>query len=256
MIKLDLYGGTDRGMVRKNNEDSICFVDYAHTPVALGVVADGVGGHEGGEVASQMAVELIEEYVRKKVLQANSGGGYIEHWLERTLLNAIQHANQEIVNVRNHDKQLASMATTVVTYLIKDQTLFLAYLGDSRCYRWRKHNLEQLSHDHTVAQQMLDEGDVNEDQIKYTPYHHVLSRALGLDEELDIDTLETTLEDNDVYLLCSDGLTNCLNDQQIEEIISQKSDITDCAEELIASANDRGGGDNISVVLAKITFIE
>ena len=248
---IELYGGTDRGMVRKTNEDSICFVHYPHTPVALGIVADGVGGHEGGEIASQMAVELIEDYVRKKVLQANSGGGYVEHWLEQTLLNSIEYANQKIVYKREHDRNLASMATTVVAFLIKEETLFLANLGDSRCYRWRNQRVELLSHDHTVAQQMLDEGDVDEEQLKFTPYHHVLSKALGLDSVVEVNSLEIQVEAEDVYLLCSDGLTNCLSDEQIKSIITEKSDITECAEELIASANDRGGADNISVVLAK-----
>ncbi len=253
MAVVNIYGGTDRGMVRRNNEDSIGFVQFEHSPISLGIVADGVGGHEGGEVASRMAVDAIEEYVRKSVLQATSGGGYGDHWLEKTLINSIEEANRLITNVQATDKHLSSMATTVVTILIKEEELCLAYLGDSRCYRWRNNHLEQISHDHTVAQQLLDEGSFSEEQIQLTPYHHVLSRALGLDGVANADSINIKTEDSDIYLLCSDGLTNCLSDKQIEEIIKNKKDINECAEELIASANDAGGADNISVVLAQFT---
>ena len=252
MAMLQLYGGTDRGLVRKSNEDSIGYVRYDHSPVALAVVADGVGGHEGGEVASKLAIETIDAYVRKAVLRAGSGGGYNDHWLEQTLSAAVEEANQKIVAQRKLQKSLASMATTAVAVLLKEHQLVLANLGDSRCYRWRRQQLELLSHDHTVAQQLIDKGNLNEEQVQHTPYHHVLVRALGLDDAADVDTRSLETEAGDTYLLCSDGLTNCLTDQQIADILASKTDIDACTEELIASANDAGGVDNISVVLVRV----
>jgi protein phosphatase len=252
MAQFSLYGGSDRGLVRKNNEDSIRYQQFEHAPVVLAVVADGVGGHEGGEIASALAVDSIEAHVRKCVLQATSGGGYGDPWPQQILLDAIEEANQLIHQQRQQQRQLASMATTVVAALILEHRLALANLGDSRCYLWREQQLQLLSHDHTVAQQMIDDGNFNEQQMKFTPYHHVLSRALGMDLLAEVDVRSMDTQGDDIYLLCSDGLTNCLSDEQIADILRRKADIDDCTEELIASANDAGGNDNISVVLVRV----
>ena len=252
MVGFRLYGGTDRGLVRKNNEDSIACVQFEHSPVVLAVVADGVGGHEGGEVASQLAVDSIEAYVSKSVMQATSGGGYGDQWPEQILRQAIEDANTQINRQRQQQRRLASMAATVVALLLIEQRLSLAYMGDSRCYRWRDQQLAQLSHDHTVGQQLIDEAGVDEQQSQSNPYHHVLSRALGMDSPADIDSRSMDARNGDVYLLCSDGLTNSLSDEQIADILRSKTDVDACAEELIASANDAGGRDNISVVLVQV----
>ena len=251
MSKLTIYGGTDRGMVRKQNEDSIGYVQFDHSPVSLAVVADGVGGHAGGEVASRMAVDAIEEFVRKAVLQANSGVGYVDNWLEQTLVNAIEYANKKIIDHQLKNQPLANMATTVVALLIKENQLVLSHLGDSRCYRRRNNQLELLSHDHTLAQQMVDNGVIDEKQMRNSPYHHVLNRALGLENTVCASACHHELYASDFYLLCSDGLTNCLDDEQISAILKNNSDMHACIEELIASANDVGGVDNISVVIVQ-----
>jgi len=252
MVRFNLYGGTDRGLVRKNNEDSIRYLQFEHSPVALAIVADGVGGHEGGEIASGLAVDSIEAHVRKAVLQATSGGGYGDPWPEQILLNAIEEANQLISQQRQQQRQLAAMATTVVAVLFKDQRLALANMGDSRCYRWRDQQLALLSHDHTVAQELIDQGNFDQQQMKNTPYHHVLSRALGLKRVPQVEARSLDASSGDIYLLCSDGLTNSLSDEQISDVLRSINNIDDCTEELIASANDAGGGDNISVVLVQV----
>lgn len=249
MFNIEIYGGSDRGLVRENNEDSIGYMLFDSANVAVALVADGVGGHAGGEVASAITVEVIKEQVRKSVLQATSGGGYSEHWLEQVLNNSFAHANKEIKNQQALDKSLEGMATTIVAALIKDDQISIAHVGDSRCYLWRDKKLIQITKDHTVAQEMVDSGALDEQQAKSHPYSHVLSQAIGLERVLDIDIQRYVFNTNDMYLLCSDGLTNCLNDEEIAKVLIECTDIQMCADELIIRANDNGGVDNISVVL-------
>ncbi|MDH5471566.1 MAG: protein phosphatase 2C domain-containing protein [Gammaproteobacteria bacterium] len=251
MIKINVYGGTDRGKVRANNQDSICFNQFNKPSQLLAIVADGVGGHAGGDVASKLAVNVIEEHFRKAVMLANSGAGYSDNWCLQNIDKAIQLANQEIKQQQGEDERLASMATTVVMLVAIDDTAGFSYLGDSRLYGWRDNCLNQLSKDHTVAQQMIDDGVLTDDQASMSPYHHVLTRGLGIKGDIDIVTYNLNLQSRDIYLLCSDGLTNCLSDDAIEQILASDMDIKLKVDELIAAANDNGGHDNISVVLVE-----
>lgn len=252
MLQLQLYGGTDRGLVRKNNEDSIGFIQFDQAPITLAMVADGVGGYNGGEIASRLAVENIEDYIRKAIMQAVSGGGFPEHWMEQVLANSIEHTNRIITTQQQQDQNLNRMACTIVTVLIQNDNLALAYLGDSRCYRWRYQSLQLLTHDHTVAQQMLDQNIISQQDYRFSPYHHVLSHALGLDAIAQAKVDVMTVYSGDRYMLCSDGLTNCLTDEEIAEVMMAYTDIQECTEELITKANDNGGHDNISVVLLQV----
>jgi len=251
MMHVEIYGGTDRGLQRDHNEDAIRHAQFDQARISLALVADGVGGHAGGDIASQLAADVMDNYVTSCVSRALDSGAYAEHWLQKTLANAIQRANREIATGQQSDTLLAGMATTIVSVLIKDEHLALGYLGDSRCYRWRNNKLQQISRDQTLAQQMLDQGVIDQKQFLVSPYHHVLSRALGLAEISEVDIHLHELLDDDVFLLCSDGLTNCLGDPSISEILAARSDISQATEELITCANDAGGVDNISVVLLK-----
>ena len=251
MESIKIYGGTDRGMVRENNQDAIGYLQFDHSDISLAIVADGVGGHAGGEIASRLAVETIEEYLRKAVLQATSGGGYTEQWLEQMLRHAIEAANDAIAREQLLEKTLENMATTIVSLLIRNDNLALAHLGDSRCYRWKDDELTQLTTDHTIAQQLLDEGAITRKQFSVSPYHHVISQALGLKIDIKLQPEVLTAQPGDTYLLCSDGLTNCLNDQQIASVLNRNSDLESSVDELITRANDAGGVDNISVVLVQ-----
>ena len=249
MFQINLHGGSDRGLVRENNEDSIAFTTFDEDAIALALVADGVGGHAGGEIASRLAVDSIMDFMAKAVLQASSGGGYSEQWLKQILSQALNSANKTIFEQQTEQPAYSNMATTIVAVLIKDETLALSYLGDSRCYCWRDHTLQQLTHDHTVAMQMFDAGALSDEEYQQSPYHHIINHGLGLSKK---ETAEETLfdiQDNDRYLLCTHGLTNSLSDIQIAAILDASDDISDCVDELITCANDAGGRDNISVVM-------
>lgn len=252
MAHYAIFSGSDRGLVRRNNEDSIGALMFEQEGMALALVADGVGGHAGGEVASQLAVDVIRQHVAPAVARAESLAAGDELWLQHLLLDALHEANAAIVAEQKQQPELSSMATTVVAALFNHHQMMLAHMGDSRCYRWREKQLQLLTRDHTVAQQLIDQGNFTAEQIRHMPYHHVLSRALGLDAFAEIDGHIWNLLPGDLYLLCSDGLTNCLEDEQILDILNGGDDIHRCGEELIASANDAGGVDNISVVLVRV----
>ena len=244
-------GGTDKGKVREQNEDSILTCNFAHSDVTLLIVADGVGGHEGGEVASKLAVDSVKSFVEKAVLQSNSGGGYAENWLELTLQHALADANQVLLNQQIEQPQYSEMATTIVVMLIKQQQVALSHLGDSRCYLSSNEMFVQLTEDHTVLQKLLNEGRIDQQQFETLPMHHMINQALGLIESPEIYAGRFEFQKGATYLLCSDGLTNCISDAQIQHIINQHQSLGDCVDELITQANDNGGVDNISVVLVR-----
>lgn len=249
MFNISIYGGTDRGMVRANNQDSICCNQFDRSSQALAIVADGVGGHAGGEVASKITVDCIEDYFKKALLLAHSGAGYPENWLLHNLEKAVLKANQQIKQKQDEDIALSSMATTVVMMLVVDDMSGFAYLGDSRLYAWRNNKLDQLSKDHTVAQQMVDEGTITDIQASVSPYNHVLTNGLGIKADINIILSSLDIRHGDTFLLCSDGLTGCLTDKEISAILKAEGDLEHKVDELIAAANDNGGRDNISVIL-------
>ncbi len=250
-IEVAFAGGTDRGKVRKQNEDCVLLCEFEHSDVRLCVVADGVGGHEGGAVASKLAVESIKSSVEKSILQVNSGGGYTENWLSYTLQQAIEDANQRIVE-QQVQTPFSQMATTVVAMLIKNNGIVLSHLGDSRCYQFREKQIEQLTQDHTMLQKLLDEGDIDQEQFDTSPMHHIISQALGLKKQPSVVVRLLNPESDSMFLLCSDGLTNCISDAQIHYVMSTEKNLNACVDELITRANDHGGIDNISAVLVKI----
>ncbi len=249
-IEIEYAGGTDTGLVRDHNEDSVLYCDFPHSDVCLLVVADGVGGHEGGEVASRLAVDTMHDIVSRSVLQANSGGGYSENWLSTTLLHAVEEANSIILQQQQQQPQYHNMASTVVAILLRQNQLVLTHLGDSRCYRQSDGVLRQITQDHTVLQKMLQEGKISQHEYEISPMHNLISQALGLEESPEIEVTQYKLEQH-TYLLCSDGLSNCASDEEITAILDMDIPLNECVDQLITVANDNGGSDNISVVLLR-----
>jgi len=245
-------GGSDRGKVRERNEDSFLCCSFDNSDVSLLIVADGVGGYAGGAEASQLAVKTMRESVEKALLLAHSGGGYAEKWLELTLKQAVADANSAIIRQQNSQIEFNNMSTTVVALLIKENEMVLSYLGDSRCYQYAEQTLTQLTEDHTYLQDMLNAGKISQKEFETLPMHNVISQALGLKSDPIIKIQHVKLEENIKFLLCSDGLTNCLSDESIKNLLQTVEPLDMCVDELIASANDNGGVDNISAVLVNI----
>ena len=185
------------------------------------------------------------------MLQACSGGGYGAEWLKQTLKSAIFDANSQVIIQQSIQPEFDEMATTVVALLMHNNDLVVGHVGDSRCYGLSDKKITQLTEDHTVLQQLLNEGRITQYDFEKMPMHHVISRAVGLNDMPDIEILHMNSVSSNIYLLCSDGLTDCVSDAQIQTIIEQHHSLTEAVDELITCANDNGGRDNISVVLMK-----
>jgi serine/threonine protein phosphatase PrpC len=243
---------TDVGRKRKGNED-------AHTvnpEQNLYVVADGMGGHAAGEVASRIAVEAIEEFV---TLTAGNEEITWPFGLDETisydgnrLKTAIRHANGKVLEATRKSTELEGMATTVAAVLVDADVANLAHVGDSRIYRWNGGEMTLLTSDHSWVNEQIQTGVISPEQARSHPLRNVVTRALGGRADLLVDVQALTMKSGDVLLLCSDGLTTMIPDDDIAAILDRsQGDIARAARELVDEANDRGGEDNITVVLLK-----
>jgi len=250
--KISISGITDTGLVRSNNEDTI----GSDAELGLLVLADGMGGHKGGEVASAIAVDSILQELRKVLPETVSGkiddttGYSLESMAVET---AIRNANSHIYRTAQDNSHYEGMGTTVVVLLFYDNRITVAHVGDSRLYRLRDTLLEQLTRDHTLLQELVDRGFYTRKEARESLNKNLVTRAVGVNPTVDIDLLEDIALQNDLYLLCSDGLTDMISDDLIEDIqLNYKNDLEKMNQELIKQAKDHGGKDNVSVMLAQV----
>jgi len=250
--KLQITGITDEGLVRDHNEDSI----GSDATLGLLVLADGMGGHKGGEVASAIAVDSILQSIRDAMPDISTGQtdentGYS---LESMAVeNAIKDANLKIYEASKNNSKYEGMGTTVVVLLFYDNRLTIAHVGDSRLYRMREHSLEQMTRDHTLLQELVDRGFYTKKEANESLNKNLVTRAVGVNPTVDIDLLEDVALPGDTYLLCSDGLTDMIDDGLIEHIqLNHQDNLEKMNKELIKQAKDHGGKDNVSVMLAQV----
>jgi PPM family protein phosphatase len=225
---------TDVGRQRRGNEDS----SYASAPVF--VVADGMGGAQAGEVASQMVVDAF------------SAGLPEEGSPEERLSVVVQKANQEIHNRSHSDAASAGMGTTVTAAYLDEDAVVLAHVGDSRGYLLRDGELSRLTEDHSLVEELLRGGKLTEEEALEHPQRSVITRALGIEPIVEIDTWTYPLRPGDIVLLCSDGLTSMISEQQVQEVLVSAPDLATAADRLIDAANEAGGRDNITVLLFRV----
>jgi len=251
-MKISYQALTDVGRKRKGNEDSL----FVNAEQRLFVVADGMGGHAAGEVASKIAVDSINEFV------CLTGGDQEITWpfgLDENisydgnrLKTSIRYANRKVLDATKEKSEYEGMATTVAAVLVDGDTANLAHVGDSRVYLFRDGSMTQLTSDHSWVNEQIQSGIISADQARRHPLRNVVTRALGGKPDLAVDIQVQTMASGDILLLCSDGLTTMLPDEDIAETIaSAGGDIQDAAKSLVAEANDRGGEDNITVLLLK-----
>jgi PPM family protein phosphatase len=251
-MRVRFSGETHVGMKRKHNEDSFGLPDEER----LALVADGMGGHASGEVASQMAVETIVNYFKSTQdaaeltwpFKLDRGTRYEANRLEV----AVKLANQRIHETAQRKEELHGMGTTIVAGVFLDDRVVVAHVGDSRAYRLRKEQLLQLTEDHSLLNDYLKMSRLREDEAGKFQQKNVIVRALGMKESVQVDVLIDQPQLHDVYLLCSDGLTGMVSDADMCEILVGERDLDRACERLIAAANDNGGVDNITVVLARL----
>ena len=248
---LEIVGVSDTGRVRDHNEDSYA----SDQKLGLVVLADGMGGYRAGEVASAVAVTRVFRDTRDGLMSLIPGQVDQESGLRYESLvvqDAIRRANSEVYSAAREHSEYNGMGTTVVTALFYDNHLTCAHVGDSRMYRYRDEQMEQLTVDHTVVQEFIQTGMYSETEAKASFGSNLVTRALGVEEQIDIDIYEQSVLPDDIYLICSDGLTNMVNEAKIAKVLSKKQDLDVYAKRLTQLANKGGGEDNISIVLIRV----
>ncbi|MFN2389175.1 MAG: Stp1/IreP family PP2C-type Ser/Thr phosphatase [Actinomycetota bacterium] len=233
-MKITVGAKTDVGKHRRGNEDA-----YLVQSPLFGV-ADGMGGHLAGDVASATAIGVISDGSRAGSLEPD------------TLKTLLQQANSEIWSKASSDPSLSGMGTTCTLLVIEDGNAHLAHVGDSRAYLLRGGTLEQMSEDHTLVARMVREGRIRSDEAQHHPQRNVITRALGVDEQVEVDVLSFELEAGDRIILCSDGLTSMVENDAIRDALASTDDPQEAAEALVDAANAAGGEDNITVVVVDV----
>ena len=235
---------TDRGKRREKNED-YCYIPDGSGPYGLAVVADGIGGYRGGEIASELATKVICSMI-KNAGELNNDNA------DEVIYEAVNAANVTINDFSTDNEFFGGMGTTLVAALRVCGGMKIINIGDSRAYKYKKGRLEQVSIDHSLVQELIDAKKITRQQGRQHPRRNIITKALG-DELAMPDIFDITFGKGDIILLCSDGLTDMLDDDEIAGLIKSSKYIEDAAENLVKSANDAGGYDNISCVLIQNT---
>jgi protein phosphatase len=250
-MRIESRSVTDVGRKRTANEDSYCVNDE----VGLYVVADGMGGHAHGEVASRVAVETIEEFIKLTAGDSDVTWPYgIDDQLSlngNRLKTSIRFANQKLLEHAKAQADCEGMATTVVAVLVEDTIAEVAHVGDSRLYLVRDGELRGVTSDHSWVNEQVQSGVIDSDQARNHPLRNVVTRALGGKPDLEVDVQAFELRPGDRLLLCSDGLTSMVNDEEILRVMLAGDGGVDQVEELVEAANRGGGEDNITTILLK-----
>lgn len=242
---------SDVGLHRDHNEDALA----SDLSIGLVMLADGMGGYKAGEIASEIAVlmvmaDMTEAMQGKRSLLRVKSALLPE---SEMLIEAVEKANAAIYQISQEQPKCAGMGTTLVTGIFTDNKLIVGHIGDSRLYRLRDKLLTQLTEDHSLIQEQINSGEITEEQAKESNNKNLVTRALGIDVEVELELHEHDVQVNDVYLLCSDGLTDMVTDDEIRIILLEAGANTERASvNLIRFANKQGGNDNISVVIAYV----
>ena len=233
------YSLTDVGVVRKVNQDYVYTSDkpVGHLP-NLFVVADGMGGHRAGDYASKYTVEVLERELKRSD----------EEDVERALIQAVKVANHELIREAGTDEHLKGMGTTIVVATIINQMMYFANVGDSRLYLINQ-GILQLTKDHSLVEEMVRLGGIKPEEAKHHPDKNIITRAIGAKEDVEVDFYEHRLKKGDIILMCTDGLSNMVEDEELFHIVQGARDVVEAAEMLVETAKENGGMDNIGIVL-------
>ena len=239
---LKVFSKSDIGLVRQTNQDA-CKSGTFSEHSAWAVVCDGLGGVNGGNIASEIAVEKISESIA-----ASYHEGMTDSSVKNLMMAAIHNANLAIHDEAMNHIQLTGMGTTVVAVIVSDGVAHIAHAGDSRAYLITENNIQQLTTDHSMVQEMVNNGDITEQQAKIHPQKNIITRALGVEPSIQIDYCENEFRSGSMLLICTDGLTNYIDAKQIFAL-SKTMDADSLTDKLVTLAKDCGGGDNITVVI-------
>lgn len=255
---LEIVRLTDVGLLRSHNEDVIA----SDASIGLVVLADGMGGYNAGEVASEMAVLSITAELSEALGSYSAASGVLDivdrpfvskATLRKLLIDVVATANASIYQASQTYSQCAGMGTTLALGLFTNNQLLVGHIGDSRVYRLRNHQLQQVTEDHSLLQEEIKAGVVTLEQAKHCTHKNLVTRALGVDPEVELELNEFKVEVGDIYLFCSDGLSDLVDDALIQTTLNHYLlDLSSAADALVRLANNHGGKDNVSVILAKV----
>ncbi len=249
---LQIVSVTDPGRVRGHNEDCV----ESRPEIGVVVLADGMGGYNAGEVASGMATSLIAAGLANgwtKPLLKGKNREQATAYSQQLLKEEVAKANHAIFEASQKDPQCAGMGTTLVACLFYDNFLTVGHIGDSRLYRMRNDALEQVTRDHSLLQEQIDSGLISKEDARSSHNKNLVTRAVGIDPEVETEVGSYEVLEGDIYLLCSDGLNDMIEDEEIQmTLIALRSNLDLTAQQLVQAANDAGGRDNISVMLIKV----
>jgi PPM family protein phosphatase len=246
-LTIELQSAVDPGRARSNNEDSVA----TDPEVGLAVLADGMGGYNAGEVASNMATSFIRTELGRWLREASTQASDAE--VRRAMDICVDNANRAIFNAANSNPQYAGMGTTLVVAVFRDTRVLLGHVGDSRCYRLREGRLQQITRDHSLLQEQIDAGLITPEQAAFSANKNLVTRAVGVEDTVLLETHQHDVQPGDVFLMCSDGLSDMLDDEGILQVMQANPALEPGTKALIAAANDAGGKDNISVILGRAT---
>jgi len=241
----EFHAAVDPGRARSNNEDSVS----VEADISLAVLADGMGGYNAGEVASNMATGFIATELGRWLREASRQASDAE--VRRAMDICVDNANRAIFNAANANPPYAGMGTTLVVAVFRDSRLLLGHVGDSRCYRLRGGRLLQLTRDHSLLQEQIDAGLITPEQAAFSANKNLVTRAVGVEDTVLLETHQHEVQPGDVYLMCSDGLSDMLDDTAIAQVLQTHDSLQAGGQALIEAANDAGGKDNISVILVR-----
>lgn len=244
-MQFEYFSLTNTGQVRDNNEDAVA-VDAGNQ---IAVLADGMGGYNAGEVAAAMATSFVTTELGRWIAEGGSQASARE--MRRAMEICIDNANRSIFNAANANPQYAGMGTTLVMGVFQEARTLIGHVGDSRCYRLREGALVQLTRDHSLLQEQIDAGLLTPEQAQFATHRNLVTRALGVEDTVLLEVSEYRAEDGDLFLLCSDGLTDMVSDEQIAMALASADTLEEKCQALVHAANDAGGRDNISVILAQ-----
>lgn len=243
---MQISAKTDVGIVRTTNQDSMAYGSFENGTTAWAVVCDGMGGMAAGNVASAEATRVISGAFEQN-LSPRSSASFINNLLK----SSIESANAIVYDMANQNEDMRGMGTTVVSVAIVKGVAYFAHAGDSRAYLLTDGEIKQITTDHSVVQSMVESGHITSDEAKNHPNKNIITRAIGVASNIDIDFTDIEVKTDDILILCTDGLTNCI-DEELMKFAASDNDFESLAERFVDLANQNGGNDNITVVAIKI----
>jgi PPM family protein phosphatase len=247
LLSIELHAAVDTGRARSNNEDAVAL----DADVGLAVLADGMGGYNAGEVASSMATGFVRSELGRWLRDSSAQASDAD--VRRAMDICVDNANRAIFNAANANPQYAGMGTTLVLAVFRGERLLLGHVGDSRAYRLRAGRLQQITRDHSLLQEQIDAGLITPEQAAFSANKNLVTRAVGVEDTVLLETHQHEAQPGDLLLLCSDGLSDMVDDAGIAQLLQAHPSLPAVAQALIDAANEAGGRDNISVILGRVS---